>query len=51
MANYVEMDPNESRVWNVKSIKWKSAAKKKNRKRRRSWSEKEIYGWIEREQR
>lgn len=28
------MDPNESRVWNVKSIKWKSAAKKKKGKKK-----------------
>lgn len=31
MANFgfkCEMDPNESRLWNVKSIKWKSAGKR-----------------------
>lgn len=28
------MDPNESRVWNVKSIKWKSAAKKKKKRKK-----------------
>lgn len=42
----VEMDPNESRVWNVKSIKWKSA-EKKNGKRRRSWSEGEICIYVQ----
>jgi len=37
------MDPNESRVWNVKSIKWKSAAKKKKRKKEGGVGQRERY--------